>query len=195
MYSFFMHDDSYSNQGYEHMLDFQMSWILRVAASKERSQNNFILYKRCFDVLMKLIEKSPNDKVEVISVNVWKQWKRIDVLANVMIKCNDKEERHLIVIENKAYTKIHNDQLNRYEKIINKEYGNDNFQRDFIKHFWVITLSGLNESGEYDNNYWILKSMCDSAYADWKLLSFDDVMDDDTPTGSEHFDDFWIYNW
>ena len=121
--------------------------------------------------------------------------KRIDVLANVMIKCNDKEERHLIVIENKAYTKIHNDQLNRYEKIINKEYGNDNFQRDFIKHFWVITLSGLNESGEYDNNYWILKSMCDSAYADWKLLSFDDVMDDDTPTGSEHFDDFWIYKW
>ena len=96
MYSFFMHDDSYSNQGYEHMLDFQMSWILRVAASKERSQNNFILYKRCFDVLMKLIEKSPNDKVEVISVNVWKQWKRIDVLANVMIKCNDKEERHLL---------------------------------------------------------------------------------------------------
>ena len=37
--------------------------------------------------------------------------------------------------------------------------------------------------------------MCDSAYADWKLLSFDDVMDDDTPTGSEHFDDFWIYKW
>ena len=195
MNSFFMCDDSNNNHGYEHMLDFQMSWIMRVAASKECSQHNFILYKRCFDVLMKLIEKTINDKVEVISINVWKQWKRIDVLANIIIKCNDLEERHVVVIENKAYTKIHNDQLNRYEKTINEEYDKNDFLKDITKHFWVITLSGLNESGEYDDNYWELKSMCYSAHADWKLLSYDEILDDNTPTGSEHFDDFWIYKW
>lgn len=37
--------------------------------------------------------------------------------------------------------------------------------------------------------------MCDEANADWQLLSYDDILDDYTPTGSEHFDDFWINEW
>ena len=195
MVSFFMHDDSTNNQGYEHMLDFQMSWVMRVAASNEVDKKNPVLHKRCFDILMKLIEKSHLDRVEVKSVNVWKQWKHIDVLAEVIILCNGHEERHLVVIEDKAYTKIHDDQLNRYEETIKNQYDWDDASRDFVKHFWVITFFGYNEAGDYEDNYWILKSMCDAANADWRLLSYDDILEDDSPTGSEHFDDFWIYEW
>lgn len=195
MYSFFMHDDSTNNQGYEHMLDFQMSWVMRVAASNEIKEKNPILHKRCFDILMKLIGKTNLDQVEVISVKVMKQWKRIDVHAEIVISCSGHNEKHLIVIEDKAYTKIHDDQLNRYEDIINNKYDWDDALKGFEKHFWVITFFGYDKTGDYEKDYRILKSMCDEANADWQLLSYDDILDDYTPTGSEHFDDFWIDEW
>ena len=118
----FMKDESKNNQGYEHMLDFQMSWVMRIAASKEIKEKNALLYEQCYNILMKLIGKSDKDNVEVLEVHVWKQWERIDLHANVIIRSNNKEERHLVVIEDKAYTRIHDDQLNRYEKSINEVY-------------------------------------------------------------------------
>ena len=195
MVSFFMHDDSTNNQGYEHMLDFQMSWVMRVAANREIKEKNPVLHKRCFDILMKLIGKTYQDHVEVMSVKVLKQWKRIDVHAEIVITCNGHDEKHLVVLEDKAYTKIHDDQLNRYEEIINNKYDWDDSLKDFVKHFWVITFFGYDKTGDYEEDYWILKSMCDAANAKWQLLSYEDILDDDSPTGSEHFDDFWINEW
>ena len=196
MYSFFMHDESENNHGYEHMLDFQMSWVMRVAANKDIQKSNPILYKRCFDILMKLIEKEECENVEVCNVYVWKQWKYIDVHANVEIVCNGKKEKHVVILEDKAYTKIHDDQLLRYEETIAEEYDNNDDLKDYSKHkhYWVITFFGYDKKG-YEYKYEVLDRMCKDYYPNWKVLSFEDILDDTTPTGSEHFDDFWIYKW
>ena len=123
-------------------------------------------------------------------MNVWKQWKRIDVHANVILKCNGIVEKHLVVLEDKAYTMVHDDQLNRYERTIKAAYDEDAYLKEFKKHFWVITFFSPDETG-----YKALKSTCEASDAPWNLLSYDEVLDDNTPTGSEHFDDFWINEW
>ena len=190
-YSLFMHDDSEGHYGKEAMLDYQMSWVMRVAANKAILEKNPTLHKRCTDILLKLIGKSGCNDIEIISVDVWKQWQRIDVSANVIIKCNGKDEKHLVVLEDKAYTMIHGDQLNRYETIINETYNKNDYLKDFEKHFWVITFFSESEEG-----YSALNWYCKDAKADWGLLSFEQVIDDDyTPTGSDLFDDFWIKSW
>ena len=186
MDSLFMHDDSEGNQGYEHMLDFQMSWVMRVPTNDEIKTNNPVLYTRCLSLLKKLIGKKNSESIDVESVRVWKQWKRIDVIAEVKIRCNGNIEKHVVIIEDKAYTMIHDDQLNRYERTVSDEYDGT----DFIRHYWVITFFSPCEDG-----YKIMKSMCEESKGKWNLLSYDDVFEDYTPTGSEHFDDFWINKW
>lgn len=189
----FMKDESENNHGYEYILDFQMSWVMRVAASNEMKENNALLHKYCSTILKKLIEKSDKDNVEILEVRVWKQWKRIDLHANIIIRINGKEEKHLVVIENKAYTMIHDDQLNRYEISINKVYDNDNCLKEFKKHFWVITF--FDPDNDRDN-YKKTEMMCEASNAKWKLLSFEDLLNDNPlPTGNDQFDDFWIYPW
>ena len=188
-YSLFMQDNSEGDYGKEAILDYQLSWIMRVAASKEIQEKNNMLFERCKKVLLKLIGKSGCDNVEIVSVEVWKQWQRIDVTAHVVVKCNGKEEKHLVVIEDKAYTKIHDDQLNRYEETINETYNNNDKFKDFEKHFWVITFFEKEEA-----EYGILDTDCKKAK--WGLLSFYEVIDFDyTPTGSDLFDEFWVKNW
>ncbi|MCR5190177.1 MAG: PD-(D/E)XK nuclease family protein [Bacteroidales bacterium] len=167
-YSLFMHDNSDSDYGKEAMLDYQLSWIMRVAASKEIQEKNNVLFERCKKVLLKLIGKSGCDNVEIVSVEVWKQWQRIDVTAHVVVKCDGKEEKHLVVIEDKAYTKIHDDQLNRYEETINETYDKDNRFKDFKKHFWVITFAVMINRNGYDD-YVVFDDECsyDSYVYEW----------------------------
>ena len=83
-YSLFMHDDSEGDYGKETMLDYQMSWVMRVAANKAILEKNPTLHRRCTDILLKLIGKSGCNGSEIISVEVWKQWQRIDVSANII---------------------------------------------------------------------------------------------------------------
>lgn len=182
MESFFMKDDSENNQGYEHMLDFQMSWVMRVPTRQAIKNNNPNLYKRCFGVLMKLIGKENVDKL--VSVHVWKQWKRIDVIAEVIVECGGREEKHVVVIEDKAYTMIHDDQINRYKNTVSDWYAD----KDFELHYWVITFFSPGEEG-----YKEMEAMCKEA--EWQLLSYDNVLEDYSPTGSELFDEFWINKW
>ena len=70
-------------------------------------------------------------------------------------------------------------------------YNKNDYLKDFEKHFWVITFFSESEEG-----YSALNWYCKDAKADWGLLSFEQVIDDDyTPTGSDLFDDFWIKSW
>lgn len=174
-----------------------MSWVMRVAADKDIKTKNPVLYKRCFDILMKLIKKDSEGNVEVSSVRVWKQWRRIDVIAHVVVKCNGIEEKHVVILEDKAYTMIHDEQLKRYAAIVNEVYATDDDLKVYAKnkHFWVITFFGYNKQGKYEDGYKALKEMCNSSKPKWGLISFDDVLEDKSPTGSEHFDDFWINEW
>ena len=184
--SLFMQDSWHSNHGYESMLDFQMSWLMRLAAEKSIEKPQ--LHKISKEVLLRLvkIDKDNKQNVEIIKVEVWRQWKSIDVVAEVDIKVNGQVEQHLVVIEDKAYTMIHDNQLNRYRQTVVETYGDTR-----KTHYWVITF---HEEGIY----WE-RLKCDCERAKWDILSFYEVIGCENgefpDTESDLFNEFWLRKW
>ena len=182
----FMNDSSRNNHGYEAMLDFQMSWLLRVAMGHSNPKLLSIARK----VLLKMINREVYSEAEIKRVEVWKQWARIDLTAEIDVVIDNKLEHHIVVIENKAYTFIHDDQLSRYKKTID-EYYHNNIWKKTEKHFWVITFFDPSEEG-----YGILEEQCKDS--DWKLIDFYSVIDwkeGFEKTDSDLFDEFWLKTW
>ena len=155
MPSLFMNDDSEGDHGKEAMLDFQLSYLLRIANTYEDGSE---LAKR---VLMKMIGETPKidsygwvENLNLKSVKVWKQWQRIDLIAEVEADCGSGMKHHVIVVENKAYTGIHDDQLSRYAETI-EDYYKD---KDVQMHYWVITFFDSDTE-----NYEAIANQCQEA--------------------------------
>ena len=196
MPSLFMCDDSEGNHGKEAMLDYQLSYLLRLANTSESGDE---LAKR---TLMKLLEKEVQlnqygyvDNIDVANVKVWKQWQCIDLIAEVDAYFgpfpDQQEEQHVIVIENKAYTRIHDDQLSRYVQDVEEWYKG----KDVQIHYWVITFFD-NDTKEFE----AIVTQCKESKGDWKCLSFEDVVDltdeeQQKGTYNEILDEFWVKKW
>lgn len=191
MPSLFMNDDSEGNHGKETMLDYQLSYLLRIANTCEDGSE---LAGR---VLMRLIEESPSyiqgyiENLCIEEIKVWKQWQHIDLIAEVEADCGDGMQKHVIVIENKAYTYIHDDQLSRYTEII-EDYYKD---KDVSIHYWVITFFDYGS-----NEYKTTADQCKEAKGRWKCLSFDEMIDlteKERRNGTYNtiIDEFWIKKW
>ena len=190
--SLLMQDNWRSNYGYEAMLDFQMSWLMRLAAEKNVKKKK--LHQISKEVLLRLIGLLGTPNVDIKKVDIWRQWEQIDVTAEVEVVVNGQTQRHLVVIEDKAYTKIHNDQLNRYAEKVSEYYEGKSKQK-FNIHYWVITFFDKSS-----NNWSILEKECDKAK--WRLLSFYDVIgwsedkkEEFEGTESDLFEEFWLKEW
>lgn len=192
MPSLFMNDDSEGDHGKEAMLDFQLSYLLRIANTYEDGSE---LAKR---VLMKMMGKTPKidsygwvENLDLKSVKVWKQWQRIDLIAEVEADCGSGMKHHVIVVENKAYTGIHDGQLSRYAETI-EDYYKD---KDVQMHYWVITFFDSSTK-----NYEAIANQCKEAKGHWKCISFEDLIDlteeeRQKGTYNQIIDEFWIKNW
>ena len=192
MPSLFMNDDSEGDHGKEAMLDFQLSYLLRIANTYEDGSE---LAKR---VLMKMIGETPKidsygwvENLNLKSVKVWKQWQRIDLIAEVEADCGSGLKHHVIVIENKAYTSVHDDQLSRYAETIEDYYKGQDVQI----HYWVITFFDSDTE-----NYEAIANQCKEAKGNWKCTSFEDLIDlteeeRQKGTYNQIIDEFWIKNW
>lgn len=185
-----MQDSWRSNHGYEAMLDFQISWLLRLSAEKEVKHKR--LHKISKEVLLRLIEREGSTDVIISKVEIWRQWASIDITAEVDLIVDGQIERHLIVIEDKAYTLLHDNQLARYKNSI-EDYYEGKHKPKFDIHYWVITFY------EEGNGRWnSLQNECKEK--GWRLLSFYDVIgwkedEDFSDTGSDLFDEFWLREW
>jgi len=80
--SLLMKDSSEGDSQKETMIDFILSWTLR-RSMQQYSKEKPILYQYCRKILGKLINIAMTDDVQVISVETWKQWKYIDLWANI----------------------------------------------------------------------------------------------------------------
>ena len=192
MTSLFMNDDSEGNHGKETILDYQLSYLLRIANTHEDGQ------ELAMRVLMKLIEEIPHidsygwiENLRIKDVKVWKQWQRIDLIAEVEADCGNGMKNHVIVIENKAYTGVHDNQLSRYSEIV-EDYYKD---KDVSIHYWVITFFD-NSSNEYE----VIAKQSKEAKGHWKCLSFDELIDlseEERLKGTYNaiIDEFWIKKW
>ena len=70
----FMTDHSLGDKGKEAVMDFQVSWVLRMAANDEYTKDKPAFHLFCKYMLYKLLGMEfPNPK-KIVKVKVWKEW-------------------------------------------------------------------------------------------------------------------------
>lgn len=86
----------------------------------------------------------PKDLPDIISVETWRQWNHIDIIAEV-------NEDFVIVIEDKTNSGEHSEQLERYKDIVTEHYQGKNKKLVFIYlktgNESAITLKKVTEKG------------------------------------------------
>lgn len=182
--SLLMADSSESDCQKETMLDFILSWTLRRAQVCYANEDT-LLYKYCRKILFHLLGIEEYDNIEVISVETWKQWYHIDLHANIGLRINGEIEWHALLVENKIYSPIHDNQLKRYKEIFEETYRNGEF-KDHL-HFVLITCLETptdNMQKECDDNNYMCVPIL-------KLFPYDYGED----TKSDIFNEFWLRKW
>ena len=179
----FMLDSTEGKDGHcETIMDYVVSWTLRRAqneCSKDSGKEALYIYSRRF---LGLIIGQEIKSTDNVIVETWKQEKQIDVWVRATIN----GIIHDILIEDKYYSKLHDNQLERY-----KEYF-DNFLDENVpeskRHYVILTIRDSYECSDYRGHGFevygwddMIEAMCGN---DEKLL----------PSGSDIFDEFWI-NW
>ena len=137
---FLMCDDSEKDGHAETMMDYVLSWSLRCTKYPFIKDNKPLLYHYCKFILCTLIDRLQDmDNITIDDVRVWKQERYVDLWVEVDLHIDNREEHHAILIEDKYYTGVHDDQLKRYRQIF-EEYYQD--KKDYPKdnrHYVLIT--------------------------------------------------------
>ena len=183
MKSFFMMDNS-NDHGKEAMLGYQISWLMRLAARKD--VENRKLHEISRFTLLQLLDMKDCRDVDIVEVNVSREWHYIDVFAKCKVRRNNQIEEHLIIIENKIYTNLADGQLNKNSNTFHSYYPNFPVERT---HFWLISCK--------EDSWEKQEQECATAESDWRLLWFYDVIGGklDNPIGNDIFDEFWVNEW
>ena len=191
----FVPDNSESEHGYEALLDFEMSWVLRVCANQEEARLRPHLYHQCRKILNDLTNIDINKCVE--EVKVWRQRNYIDVLAEIRVK---DDGLHVLVLEDKAYTKIRFKQIEEYPKGVFEHYKGN---REIKYHFRVVSFFDSEyDSVKLDNlknsvaNYSFGPEYNPEKYS-WRVFSTSDLPDWNVNNYSESdlFNEFWFAKW
>ena len=111
--------------------DAFITWLLQWGDDTCKSENE----KMCNtgkEFIRKLLSYKYNINTSAIKkVNAGRQWANIDIWAEI----NDE---YIIIIEDKVNTSEHDNQLERYKKIVKEEYGNN------IKPVFIYIKTGLD---------------------------------------------------
>ncbi len=183
----FMTDHSEGDKGKEAIMDFQVSWVLRMAADEDymKDKPNFRLFSRY--MLFKLLDKPFPNTDTIVSVKVKKEWENIDICAEVELVNNGNSEFHVLLIENKVYTRMSVKQRDDYPKALEQFF--NTHRKELYKPHQVLITCTESES-ELDK----MKVFCKDSK--WVVLSvYDIIYNINQATESELFNEFWIYNW
>lgn len=191
--SFFMKDSSESDYGKEAMLDFQLSWLMRIAANKDYENEKPKLFAIAKDTLLRLIGIEDSTGVEIKSVEVWKQWDYIDLVANVIISINGKDEKHVVAFEDKAYTQLRDGQLDKCKNNVEDWYSHNEDWKDAEKHYCVVSALDKPKA---------LAIMKECEQKGFEYFDFYDIIGykkeedaDKFETESDLFNEFWARYW
>ena len=137
---FLMCDDSEKDGHAETMMDYVLSWSLRCTKYPFVKDNKPLLYHYCKYMLCKLIDRLQDMKIITIDdVRVWKQERYVDLWVEVDLHIDNREEHHAILIEDKYYTGVHDDQLKRYRQIFEELYKDKEKYPRRNLHYVLIT--------------------------------------------------------
>lgn len=191
--SFFMKDSSESDYGKEAMLDFQLSWLMRIAAQKDYENEKPKLFAIARKTLLRLIDIKDSNDVDIKEVEVWKQWCSIDLVANIVIARAGKEEKHVVAFENKAYTQLRSGQLDKCKDNVEKWYSYNDEWKNAERHYCVVTAFDKG-----DDKAQPIEQECRNK--EFKYYSFYEVIgyggkDDVAETESDLYNEFWARYW
>lgn len=137
---FLMCDDSDKNGHAETLMDYILSWSLRCTKYPFIKDNKPLLYHYCKFILCTLIDRLQDmDNITIDDVRVWKQERYVDLWVEVDLHINKREEHHAILIEDKYYTGVHDDQLARYKQIFEEHYQDEEKYPRRNLHYVLIT--------------------------------------------------------
>ena len=137
---FLMCDDSDKNGHAETLMDYILSWSLRCTKYPFIKDNKPLLYHYCKFILCTLIDRLQDmDNITIDDVRVWKQERYVDLWVEVDLHINKREEHHAILIEDKYYTGVHDDQLARYKQIFEEHYQDKETYPENKRHYVLIT--------------------------------------------------------
>ena len=189
---FLMCDDSEKDGHAETMMDYVLSWSLRCTKYPFVKDNKPLLYHYCKYMLCKLIDRLQDMKIITIDdVRVWKQERYVDLWVEVKLHIDKREEHHAILIEDKYYTGVHDDQLKRYRQIF-EEYYQD--KKDYPKnnrHNVLITC-------QYDNNDHYKQLAKAAKENDFDIYNIFDIVDKSLgykETESDIFNELFLRDW
>lgn len=103
-------DSSEGNANKEAIMDFVVSWTLRMAVDHKKIKRP-ILHKCSRNLLFMLIGKQNFKKTRVVKVETRKQYKKIDLWVRIILEENGVREQHDVLIEDKVYSKLRDKQL------------------------------------------------------------------------------------
>ena len=134
---FLMWDDSKKDGHAETIMDYVLSWCLRCTNYRYVKEHQPILYRYCAYILFKLLGKELDlDYTSIERVNVKKQQYQIDLWVEVEMKKDTENEYHAILIEDKYYSPLGENQLETYKPKF-QDYYKD--KSNFHLHYAVIT--------------------------------------------------------
>lgn len=133
---FLMWDDSNKDGHAETIMDYVISWCLRCTNYQYIKDFQPILHRYCMYMLCKLIGKQQDiDKINIERVTVKKQERQIDLWVEIDLINDNKKERHAILIEDKYYGKLRENQLEEYMPKFKSYYE----KTEYKLHYALIT--------------------------------------------------------
>lgn len=122
-----------------------MAWLL--SPRENHDMGDYILKKLIQTISYQYYDEDHEEKIDPIKIalidyddfEVRREWKNIDILLV------SKQNKYIVVIENKVWSKESQHQLNKYESIVNEEF------KEYKKIFIYLTPYGDSAS----NNKWV----------------------------------------
>ena len=190
-HSFFMKDKQNSDK-IESLVDAFLSWTLQCCDTyKVERYNNSKLHEYSKRITSVLLFGNPDElnKYEILSVETWRQWKSIDLCAEIFLKNKEtqKDEKYALLIEDKGYSSAHSDQLARYKTTFENHYNGKDFK---LEYAYFSCKDNLNDTEKKD-----------CLEAGYRAYTMDQVFDLANPnkdwdyTDNALFDEFWFTTW
>ena len=119
-----------------------ITWLLQWADDKflnvDRDLNNIGK-----DFINFLFSKTTNNPISVKAVSAQRQWNKIDIFVEV-------NNLYIIAIEDKTYTGEHDEQLDTYKEIVEKEFNNKTKLYIYLK----TGLDSIENKLKIENKGW-----------------------------------------
>tara|TARA_R110000765_G_scaffold103130_1_gene192365 strand:- start:883 stop:1461 length:579 start_codon:yes stop_codon:yes gene_type:complete len=161
----------------EETIDFFISWTIR-CADEIHQKNNKKVHENSRKILSKLLGFENADLLRFSDIKVRKQHRNIDLW--VELKLNDQE--YALIIENKMYSAINHNQLNRVMKLVEHHYLEEPTR--------IIEYALLRLDYELEKQDEPLVIVTDFNF--YNLVQLAEYIDANK-TGNQLFDEFWFY--